>query len=361
MSESVQLTTEIFNGCLKLVYENDANGFMDTLESYPGLITMINDAWGLIHFLYDFSWDEGIHIYLEKGGRLDVLTKDYYVRMNKIPLTNCGGQTILHIVAKHCRTDPDRLASLIDAFPHLNVQDWNGNLPEDIRNEPEGSQAGAVAYWSRQNGLIARRLAMDLSEVEALQVDWIESDFLEPFETKADTTQDEKDQDIGASCGCSKVVRMPRREGDIKTFFISEELRADILRQIEVLPERPPNSMHRYGKIVLPAMESTVLRIVKSLLDVESAQRILRLHAFYIKYDLAVQTKLGLHMDDSTYTINVCLSNDSTGAELVFDEIGSYYPHTTNRGIIHRGYLKHHVEHLKSGVRESFIIWVTLI
>ena len=64
---------------------------------------------------------------------------------------------------------------------------------------------------------------------------------------------------------------MPRREGDIKTFFISEELLADILRQIEVLPERPPNIMHRYGKIVLPAMESTVRRIVKSLLNVESA------------------------------------------------------------------------------------------
>ena len=373
MSESVLLTSDIFNSCLKLVYENNVNEFSAMLDTYEGLKSTV-DAWGLIHYLYDFNWEEGIQMYLDKGGKLDILTRDYYARLHKIPMGIRGGQTILHIVAAHCRSDSGRLQSLIEKFPELNIQDWNGNLPVDIAKEPNGFDAAAVIYRARQNDLVARRLAIDLSSYETIPIEWIQEDFLEPIRAKVFAKEDvDKNEDEGGrgdgavggaskTCACSSaVIKQPRQSGDIQTFFIPEELRIDILKQIEVLPERPPNSMHRYGKVVLPALDSTVRALVKSLVSPESAQRIFRLHAFYVKYDLGVQTKLGLHMDDSTYTINICLSNDSTGAELVFDELSGFYPHICRRGIIHRGFLKHHVEPLKSGVRENLIIWVTLI
>lgn len=355
IAERAPETSDIFNACLNRIYENNTDEFSSMLDAHPDLKTTV-DPYGLIHYLYDFDWAEGIDIYILKGGKLDVLTKDYYGRCNKVPMCLCGGQTFLHVVAAHSRHDPNRLHSLIESFPELNVKDWNGSLPEDILTEPRGFDSAAIDYRKHQNDLIANRIAIDISGYDTVPIEWVTGNFLEPFVKKGEVESKED-----GPCGCSVFSSRTLREGDVRTFSFSEDLRVQLLKQTEGLPERPPNSMHRYGKIILPAMESTVKSLVKSILDFVSAGRIYHIHAFYIKYDLGVQTKLGHHMDDSTYTINICLTNDSTGAELVFDELSSCYRHLPRRGIVHRGYLKHHVEPLQTGARENIIIWVTLI
>jgi hypothetical protein len=354
--ERTSLTSDdIFNACLNCIYENNTEEFSSLLDAYPDSKSTIV-VYGLIHYLYDFGWTEGIQIYIEKGGKLDVLTKDYYGRFHKVPMCICGGQTFLHVVAARSRHDPNGLHRLIESFPELNIKDWNGNLPEDILTELRGFDSTAIAYRKHQNDLIAHRIVIDISGYDTVPIEWVEGELLEPFVKEAKVEGKEE-----GSCGCSSFSPKTLCEGDVRTFLISEDLRVELLKQTEDLPVRPPNSMHRYGKVILPAMESTVKKLVKSLLDVDSAGKIFHLHAFYLKYDLSVQTKLALHMDDSTYTINICLSNDSTGAELVFDELSSCYRHSPRRGIVHRGFLKHHVEPLQAGVRENIIIWVTLI
>jgi len=83
-------------------------------------------------------------------------------------------------------------------------------------------------------------------------------------------------------------------------------------------------------------------------------------------------TSLATHVDDSTYTINLCVGEAAfAGAALVFngargrDAAGPAgppfrYEHARHRGLVHRGNLQHHVEELTAGEREAVIIWVTL-
>ena len=355
IAKRATVTTDIFNAFLNRIYQNKTEEFLSLLDAYPDLKTTV-DAYGLVHYLYDFDWAEGIDIYILKGEKLDVITKDYYGRFNKVPMCICGGQTFLHVVAAQSRHDPNRLHSLMESFPELNIKDWNGNLPEDILTEPRGFDSAAVNYRKHQNDLIAKRIAIDISGYDTVPIEWAAGNFLEPFVKKGEVESKEYDP-----CECSVFSSHTLRAGDVRTFSIYEDLRVELLKQTEGLPERPPNSMHTYGKIILPAMESTVKSLVKFMLDIDSAGRIYHIHAFYIKYDLDVQTKLGLHMDDSAYIINICPRNDSTGAELVFDELSSCYRHLPRRGIVHRDYLKHHVEPLQAGAQENIIIWVTLI
>ena len=107
-------------------------------------------------------------------------------------------------------------------------------------------------------------------------------------------------------------------------------------------------------------MNSTIKRLVKTLIPASSASRIKHLHAFYIQYIGGIQTSLGPHFDDSSFTINVCLQSNSTGGDLIFDDLGLSYSHSNSMGIIHSGVLKHHVSELTEGSRENVIIWVTV-
>jgi hypothetical protein len=62
--------------------------------------------------------------------------------------------------------------------------------------------------------------------------------------------------------------------------------------------------------------------LVASVLPHGDAQRVNHIHAFYIQYSEQVgQKSLDSHMDDSHWTINLCLSvsDDLRGSELVFD------------------------------------------
>eukprot|EP00386_Alphamonas_edax_P008723 GDKI01028400.1.p1 GENE.GDKI01028400.1~~GDKI01028400.1.p1 ORF type:complete len:135 (-),score=39.81 GDKI01028400.1:153-557(-) len=131
------------------------------------------------------------------------------------------------------------------------------------------------------------------------------------------------------------------------------------------MPPGPPNSMHRYGKVLLPGMEEEVHALLRALLPEGDSKRIAHVHAFYIKYGTAVgQTSLGVHRDDSHWTLNLCLSVSSdpplTGSDLVFPASGMRYTHQAGRGIMHRGELAHQVEGLVGGERENLIVWVTL-
>lgn len=132
-----------------------------------------------------------------------------------------------------------------------------------------------------------------------------------------------------------------------------------IKKKIKNIKVKIPNSMHRYGKIIYPKLKSIIDKLVIGLLP---NMNIISIYAFYIKYDNKVQKKLDIHRDNSTWTINICLSNNLSDGKLVFVKSGIVYSHTSNDGIFHRGSLEHYVDKVNSkGTRENIIIWVKSI
>ena len=105
-------------------------------------------------------------------------------------------------------------------------------------------------------------------------------------------------------------------------------------------------------------MKNIINSLIKELLPLNN---IIDIHAFYIKYNNSLQKNLEKHRDDSTYTINLCLSNSSNEGKLIFDDIDYKYKHKECLGIIHPGSLYHHVEDIGVGERENIIIWIKCI
>ena len=167
--------------------------------------------------------------------------------------------------------------------------------------------------------------------------------------------------------------------GAIRFFRAPESLCRDLSAGAAALPNTPPNSMHRYGKVLLPALKEQIMGIVCAALSQEDMLRVTHVHAFDITYaigDVATaprMTSLAMHVDESTYTINLCVSDTAfTGCDLVFSGREGAdgrvrvlpreftYAHKPFHGIVHKGSMQHWVEHLTSGSRESVIIWVHL-
>ena len=196
--------------------------------------------------------------------------------------------------------------------------------------------------------MVISRLFIDLSRYDPIPIALESSVQFEAFSADEQKVQ---------QCTSRMCILADSERFDVVSFLVSEELCAEWRRVIADVPEKKPNSMHSYGKVLIPAMNDVICSIVRSILpDLPTVRRI---HAFYVKYDASSQTSLGMHTDDSTYTINICLSNNSIGSDLVFDSLNSVYRHTAGRGIVHSGLLPHHVTALQSGTRENIIIWVS--
>jgi hypothetical protein len=166
--------------------------------------------------------------------------------------------------------------------------------------------------------------------------------------------------------------------GHVKFFSVDEDLCRAVSRQAAALPNKPPNSMHKYGKVLLPTLRDEMHALVQAALPPEFLDSISHIHAFDIKYlsrveggHRPIKTKLGLHVDDSTWTINVCVNEtDFSGCGLMFTGLKHpegkerafppfTYRHAPFRGVVHRGFLQHSVSDLTGGSRESIIIWVS--
>jgi hypothetical protein len=68
----------------------------------------------------------------------------------------------------------------------------------------------------------------------------------------------------------------------IETFMIPVEQCEALLHQISLVDEKIPNSMHRYGKVLLPAMTDPITEIIRTLLPSSEQDQITHIHAFYI-------------------------------------------------------------------------------
>lgn len=77
--------------------------------------------------------------------------------------------------------------------------------------------------------------------------------------------------------------------------------------------------------------------------------------SFGIAYDKG-HKGLQLHVDDSDYTVNFCLSNSAVGNEVVFKEMVTVDP-IEDFALVHSGKIPHHTNELTEGQRCNVVLW----
>lgn len=157
--------------------------------------------------------------------------------------------------------------------------------------------------------------------------------------------------------------------------LLREELEAFVARGPAV---RRPNNHHRHGAIasdmglepfLLQLLRQAFAPLARALFPLEGAE-IDDQHSFFVRYGPGQDTWLDSHHDDSDVTINVALDDDGApgaeGADLFFCGLlgapdhrqwRASYRHRPGHAVVHLGHQRHGVGPLRSGSRQSLIVW----
>ncbi len=95
-------------------------------------------------------------------------------------------------------------------------------------------------------------------------------------------------------------------------------------------------------------------------------------HSYLVQYGRDLDEDLGFHVDDSEVTLNLCLGEDFSGAELVMlgarcdghrqtpVQPGEAFEihHEPGTLVIHSGCHRHRVDPIRRGVRRNLIAWL---
>lgn len=149
----------------------------------------------------------------------------------------------------------------------------------------------------------------------------------------------------------------------------------------DVIEEGSPNSMQEYGRVVSDTMleywiddlmnkrlKPYVEKLFPHLPSLEFAEH----HAFMTSYSEEENHDLDLHVDASHITLNLCLTSNAQGADLVFTGSrcqqhvdGPPEPSRPVRfragdAVLHAGNQRHFVTALAGGGRKNLVIWYRL-
>ena len=301
---------DIFKNVLNIILNQDIQEFKKIISENKYILDTKYEDIYLIHYLFHNYWEKGIKYYKSINGKMNYLTEDNILSLRGIPLYITGGQNGLHILAKKNKKIYHKVKLKYD---YLQNPDLNGDTPEQLS-----------------------KTKFD--------------DYIKNYHKILERNKDKFSNVIPYKICTNKI------SSGIKKFKLDNKLILEIKEKIKDIKVKIPNSMHRYGKIIYPNLKSIIDKLVLGLLP---NINIISIYAFYIKYDNKIQKKLDIHRDDSTWTINICLSNNLLDGKLVFVKSNIVYTHTSNYGIVHRGLLEHYVDNIKSqGQRENIIIWI---
>jgi hypothetical protein len=143
--------------------------------------------------------------------------------------------------------------------------------------------------------------------------------------------------------------------------------KADYIEKIKNSKETSVNSLHKYTAVNPIAAEdirkmNMMLReplnkfYSQYLKHYEFGRKEPELFAsFGISYDQG-HKGLQLHIDDSVYTINLCLHSTARGNEVVFNEMVVVDP-LEDFALVHSGRMPHHTNELMEGERTNVVLW----
>jgi hypothetical protein len=249
---------------LRAVYDEDAAALRDCIRSSTHILETVYLGWPLLHHIALMEWKQGFEVYGENNGRIDVRSEDFIQRLGgstiQASLCYCGGQTLLHVIAMN---RPSCFAAMCSQYPDANVADYNQRLPEfylSHRDMPRDDQALVMAR-------VARKTLISFEEH-----------------------------------GQQYAVAFDERQlmEGVRCFHLPVDVCSSLMSKIAGLEQVMPNSMHRYGKILLPHMQRDIYSLVACVLPADDVARVNHIHAFYVQYSDAVgQKSLDSHIDDS--------------------------------------------------------------
>lgn len=160
-----------------------------------------------------------------------------------------------------------------------------------------------------------------------------------------------------------------------------ERVLAEVTERRAALPfRRPPSSMHDHG-VMLDAlgMGGLVDQLAERLAPELGAHFPLlggahldHHHSYLVEYARDLDEDLGFHVDDSEVTLNLCLGESFSGAELVLlgarcdlhrqtpvsDAEVIEIEHEPGVAVLHAGRQRHRVDPIRRGVRRNLIAWL---
>ena len=174
--------------------------------------------------------------------------------------------------------------------------------------------------------------------------------------------------------------------GVIRTPFLSREGCARLLEEIDLRARQEAgraaaNSMHDHGvelgaigldSVVTDWMEERLRDLLVEHFEPFEAATLDHHHSYLVQYGRELDEDLGFHVDDSEVTLNLCLGEDFSGAELVM--LGARCDrhrqtpiepaealeihHEPGSLVIHSGCHRHRVDPIRRGVRRNVIGWL---
>jgi len=117
---------------------------------------------------------------------------------------------------------------------------------------------------------------------------------------------------------------------------------------------------------------NTILKDVAKSLFLNSAKiNFDSIHSYIVRYGAEYDRDLGLHVDDSLITMNLCLNDGFTGSDLIFkgtrcpihvdtESTGdkeTYIKHKKGFMVLHGGKNRHYVTPIEAGERYNLIVW----
>lgn len=151
-------------------------------------------------------------------------------------------------------------------------------------------------------------------------------------------------------------------------------------RRASLTARRPPSSMHDHGVMLGALGLDGVVDQLRDRLAAELAAHFPLLgggdldhhHSYLVEYGRELDEDLGFHVDDSEVTLNLCLGEEFSGAELVLlgarCDLHRQTPisesevieieHEPGVAVLHAGRQRHRVDPIRRGVRRNLIAWL---
>lgn len=140
-----------------------------------------------------------------------------------------------------------------------------------------------------------------------------------------------------------------------------------------------PNSMNQYGAILDDfGFERVLNELTRQYMNPLCAAVYPHIggtldshHAFIVEYEIGKDTKLDFHVDDSEFTLNLCLGRRFEGGNLFFGGVRCpthqtsgilpeeqfEFAHRVGQALIHVGRHRHQAHAITSGQRSNLILW----
>lgn len=166
------------------------------------------------------------------------------------------------------------------------------------------------------------------------------------------------------------------------------ESRAALLAELEALEAEaalgrrdldPPNSMNEHGVQLAQvglggladALCAEVVQPLSAAFPDLGPVALGDAHGFSVSYGRGRDTALGFHVDDSTLTLNLCLGEDFSGADVVFEGVRCIHHRQSGcrpderiawspqpgEALLHLGPHRHLTRPIRTGRRTNLVIW----